>query len=90
MKEKFSIKVNHFAAKTIDAASGSDKEKLGIATLVLIFSGAMMYAGMGTHSLLVIMSGILFIAGRLRSKLSLLTGLKRFLQKIKATNDSWI
>lgn len=65
MKEKFSIKVNHFAAKTIDAVSGSDKENLGIATLVLIFSGAMMYAGMGTHSLLVIMSGILFIGGLL-------------------------
>jgi len=31
--------------------------------MVLIFSGTMMYAGMGTHALLVIMSGILFVGG---------------------------
>lgn len=81
MKQKLSIRVNHFAAKTIDVVSGSDKENLGIALLVLIFSGAMMYAGMGTHSLLVIMSGILFIAGLLMLLIELFAVVKKIFSK---------
>ncbi len=81
MKQKFSIRVNHFAAKTIDAVSGSNKENLGIASLVLIFSGAKMYAGMGTHSLLVIMSGILFIAGLLMFIVELINIVKNIFAK---------
>lgn len=49
--------------------------------LVLIFSGAMMYAGMGTHSLLVIMSGILFIAGLFMLLIELFAVVKKIFSK---------
>lgn len=50
------IKVNHFAAKTLNAVSYCDKENIAIAIVILIFSCTMMYAGYKTHSLLFIMA----------------------------------
>lgn len=57
MGRKFKVRVNHFAAKTVDAYSASNKENIAVTTAVLIFSGGAGYAGYSSN-----LGSLLFLA----------------------------
>jgi hypothetical protein len=66
VQRKFRVRVNHFAAKTVDAYSASNKENLAVTTAILIFSGGAAYAGYTSRlGSLLVLSAIPFLASAL-------------------------
>lgn len=65
MSNKLPNRINHYAAKTIDSVSRSDKENLLATLLVLVFSAVLAYAGYKSHGILFVMSIIVVFASAL-------------------------
>lgn len=77
MSRKLKIRVNHFAAKTVDAYSASNKESLAITTAVMIFSGCAAYAGYKSNlGSLLFLSTIPFLASAMILIFEIYTAIK--------------
>lgn len=63
MSRKLRVRVNHLAAKTVNACSASNKESLAVTTAVMIFSRCAAYAGYKSNfGSLFFLSSIPFLA----------------------------
>ncbi len=81
MTNKLPNRINHYAAKTIDSVSRSDKENLLTTLLVLLFSAVLAYAGYKSHGILFVMSIIVAVASALILLLELFVIVKARLSK---------
>ncbi len=81
LSNKLPNRINHYAAKTIDSVSRSDKENLLSTILVLVFSAVLAYAGYKSHGILFVMSIMVAVASALILLLELFIIVKTHLSK---------